>query len=241
MKERYQNPTVDEEIRLRLFSYNSNNRANFSSIEKVEIYYLDETNKSSENPDGRTLIQTIDSTDVTQEDIGLYSIVFMTESPNYVIGNYLDIWYVTINNDSTSIENKFSIYPSLWFTDTTPIVYDFNFSFKPNKLKKNSKRWLIIEITPNIPNESDLASYYMNLATISPFKIFISQKCAPCMPEEADLRLKVDGENVELRERCTGYYLLDTKDLDCGLYDVWFELEIGDSIYISDHQTLQIY
>ena len=37
--ERFQNPTTNSEIILRLFTYNSNNYRDLSSIEKVELFF----------------------------------------------------------------------------------------------------------------------------------------------------------------------------------------------------------
>lgn len=241
MKERYQNPVLNDDIRLRLYSYNSNNRANVSYIEKVEVYYLDPQEISDSNPDGRRIVETIERGLITEEEIGLYSLVINAESERYNIGDYLDVWYVTVQNESTQIENTFQIYPDLWFTSTTPIIYDFNFAFRPNRLRAKSKRWLMIEISPNVPTKSDLFSYYTNLAIVSPLKIYISQNCGDCVPAEEDLRLVVDGENVELREKCLAYYFLDATEMDCGIYDVWFEMELGESLYISEKQQLQIH
>jgi hypothetical protein len=56
-KERYQNPTVGDQINLRLFTYNSNNRRNVEEIQKVEIFVLDSSEISATNPDGLRLIE----------------------------------------------------------------------------------------------------------------------------------------------------------------------------------------
>ena len=50
VKDRMQNPTCGDTIRLRLLTYNSNNRRDVQSIEKVEIYFLDPAEKSASNP-----------------------------------------------------------------------------------------------------------------------------------------------------------------------------------------------
>ena len=51
----------------------------------------------------------------------------------------------------------------------------------------------------------------------------------------------VEKADMDYREKLYGYYMLDTTDLDIAIYDVWFELDFGDSVYISDRQSLQIY
>lgn len=238
MKERFQNPVIGNEVRLRLFSYNSNARTNVDSIEKVEIYFLDPHEKTAENPDGRRLVKTI--TDITAEEVGLYSVIVELEADVFTLGKYIDIWYVTIGTQTAEIPNEFAVYPNLWFTTPLPIIYDFNFSFRPNRLLKGSKRYLAIEIVPNVPNRNELYAYYENLATISPVKISIEQECVPCMPAEQDLRLVIDAASVDLRERCMGYYYLDTTDMAVGMYNVWFSLEMGDIVHISEKQQIQI-
>jgi hypothetical protein len=244
MKERYQNPTVEDQIKLRLFAYNSNNLADFNSVEKVEIYFLDPTNITEAIPDGRRLVKTIESADITKDSTGKYSVILTTESPLFTIGKYLDIWTVKIEATDASdgiIENVFEIFPNLWYTTPIPIVYDFSFAFRPNKLKKGSKRFLIIDITPNVPTATDLARYYENLAISAPLKISIEQVCGDCIPQEQDLRLIVDNEDVETREKTKGFYFLDTTEMDCGIYDVWFEMEFGENLYISGRQQLQLF
>ena len=237
-KERYQNPVVDDTINLRLFSYNSNSKADFFEVNKVEIYYLDPNAE-----DKPVLVQTIAAGDINHTELGSYQIAVTLTSPNYVIGKYLDVWYVKAKEaDSlTTIENKWEIYPDLWFTNTIPVVYDFNFVFRPNKIKLGSKRHLIVEITTNVPYASDLERYYQNLAIVSPIKIFIEQSCGECLPAEKDLRRIVDGELLVLREKSVAYYFLDTTDYKTGIYDIWFEMEFADSTYVSDKNQLQIY
>jgi hypothetical protein len=126
-------------------------------------------------------------------------------------------------------------------TSPVPLVHDFTFTFRPNKLVQGSKQYLIVNVRPNVPHASELERYYLTLAINSPLHIYISQRCGPCAPAEEDLRIVVDGELVESREKCLGYYFLDTTEMDCGIYDVWFELELVDSLYISPKSQLQIY
>lgn len=237
-RERYQNPVINDDLKLRLMAYNANTKANFSSIDKVEIYFLDPNEITELNKNGARLVKTI--TDVTTTDVGSYLISFKAEQDLFVIGQYIDVWYVNIENESTTIQNNFEIYPNLWFTTSTPIIYDFNFFLRPNRIKKGSKRWLVVEIIPNVPNSNSLEEYYKNLAIVADIKISIEQKCGPCMPELCDLRKIIENETIELREKCMAYYFLDTTDIDIGIYDVYFELAFGDCVYISEKQQLQI-
>lgn len=239
-RERFQNPVVGDEVNLRLFAYNSNNKRDFYEVDSVKIYFID---PNSEPPNQKILIQEVSGTSVVHTDTGEYTLTVSLTSPQYVIGQYVDEWYVRVEEgeDLATIENVWQIYPNLWFTTPLPTVYDFNFSFRPNKIRKGSIKYLIIEIRPNVPNASDLARYYENLAIVSPITITIQQTCGDCMPAESDLRMIVEDDPVDLREKCLGYYKLDTTEMNEGIYDVWFQMSFGDNIYISDKQQLQIY
>ena len=161
-KERYQNPTVDDSIKLRSFVYNSNNFSNVASIQQVDIYFLDPTNVSASNPDGRRLVETIDGDSVTTEAVGQYSLVVDAVSPKYTIGNYIDVWTMAMDNVEpvSSIEYRFKIYSKLWYTTPVPVIYDFNFKFQPNKFRHGEIKYLMVEITPNVPRGTDLCAYY---------------------------------------------------------------------------------
>lgn len=241
--ERYQNPTTNDLINLRLFAYNSNNFADFREIVEVNIYYLDPNEITSENPDGRRLVETFSGTSVTSESVGQYLLQAQLEQNVYVIGKYCDVWTVSVFEDqpNQTIEQYFEVYPALWYTTPMPIVYDFGFNFIPNKFRQNSKQYLIIEIIPNVPRASDLRAYYENLAIVADLKITIEQRCGDCLPAEQDARLIVEEASVDYREKRYGYYQLDTADMECGIYDVTFRLEMGNNVYISDRHQFQIY
>lgn len=243
MTERYQNPIIGNEINLRLFTYNSNNLRDVLSVEQVDIYFLDPYNITAENTDGRRLVETVSGSAVTIESTGTHLITITAETAKYTIGKYVDVWTINLEEDepSQTIENNFEIYPDLWYTAPTPIVFDFDFHFQPNKLRKGSKQYLIIEIVPNVPRVSDLERYYQNLAIVSDLKITIEQECGNCLPAERDLRIVVDEESVGYREKRYGYYQLDTEDLSCGIYMVTFKLLFGNNTYISDRMPFQIY
>lgn len=242
-KERYQNPAAGDTVNLRLFSYNSNEARDFEAVELIEIYHLDPAEVTAENPDGRRLVEEIAGTGVTLEDTGKYVLELELEKTKYVIGKYIDVWTVSpeADEESFTVEQVFDVYPSLWYTAPTPIVFDFKFNFQPNKLRKGSKQHIIIEVTPNVPNAGDLRKYYENLAIVSNLKISMEYSCGDCMPAEQDLRLVLDDVSVDYREKRYGYYQIDTEDLDCGLYDIWFKLELGTNVYVSDRYKFQIY
>ena len=242
-KERYQNPTVGDDLYLRLFAFNANAPKDLSYIDKVEIYFLDPTEVSETNRDGRILIKNIDGDDVTKTRTGEYAVSINIESDVFVIGQYLDVWHVTMQDNAplSTITQRWNVYPTLWFTTPAPLAYDFSFDFRPNRIRKGPRRYLIINVTPNVPTAPDLEKYYASLIIMAPLKIYIEMACGPCMPEEEDLRLIVDGEEVLYRERNDAFYQIDTEDMDVGIYNIWFEMELGDNLYISEKQQLQIF
>lgn len=246
-KERYQNPVVGDELNLRLFTYNSNHRQNVESVDKVEIYQIDSTCITEDNPEGRRLVTTIESpniTEVTDPFGGQYLISIDLEDQVYVIGNYIDVWYVQFSeSQSGTVTNEFKVISDLWYASDTPIVYDFSYGFRPNRVRQGERRWLTVEVIPNVPNAGDLQRYYVNLAMASPIRIFIERACGDCVPKEKDLRMVVEAGTVEHRRGVEGYYFLDTVELnmDCGIYNVWFELEFGENKYISENLQLQVF
>lgn len=243
-KERTQNPTCNDVIRLRLFSYNNNNRASLQSVDKIEIYNLDPTEVTESNPDGARLVQTIDGSQVVSESTGSYYVDVEASNPLYTLGDYVDVWSVTFKSSECAqaeITNKFKLYPDLWFTSPIPPVYDFSFGFKPNRIVKGSKRYLVISISPNVPRGADLLSYYENLAIVSDIRVSIEQACGDCVPQEKDLRLIVDRQLVDYRERMYAYFFLDTTEYDAGIYNVWFELSYAENVFVSEKNQLQIF
>lgn len=243
LKERYQNPSVGDDVNLRLFTYNNNTLSNVKKIERIEIFHLDPDNITDDNPYGKRLVEIIDPSNVVIEDTGTYRITINLEESKYVIGKYCDIWTVVFSDQqpASQVEQFFQVYPSLWYTMPTPVVYDFSFHFQPNKFRKGSKQYIIIEIVPNVPTAGDLRQYYENLAIVSDLKVSIQQRCGDCLPAEADLRMVVEDDHVDYREKRFGFYKLDTEDLDCGIYDIWFKLEFGENVYVSDRMQFQIY
>jgi hypothetical protein len=248
IKERNQNPIISDQLNLRLFTYNSNQRKNVENVEKVEIYFLDPSEVSESNPDGRRLVQTVESDEITHVDDtlgGQYLITINLENQVYTIGKYIDVWTVVfqINEHAGLITNEFKILPDLWYASDMPIVHDFSFGFRPNRIRKGERRWISIDAVPNVPNISDLQRYYMNLSIASPIKIWIEKSCGECVPKEKDLRLIVEGESVDHRHGSEGHYFIDTEalEMDCGIYNVWFEMEFGENKYISENMQLQIY
>lgn len=243
LKQRYQNPVVGDTVRLRLLVYSSNMLDNVKTVEKIDIYLLDPNTCTAENPKGRVLVETIDGSAVVNDEAGKYHYDLVTARPTYIIGNYEDVWTVTLEDETEAVpyDNPFAIYPKLWYASPVPIVHDFSFKFTPNRITKGSIKPLIIQVIPQVPTATELQRYYTNVAIYADLKISIAKKCDPCQPCESDLLTVVDAETVEDREKCTGYYQLDTTEMDCGLYDVWFTLEFGGNTYVSEKNQLLIH
>lgn len=249
-KERNQNIVVGDDLNLRLFTYNSNHRQSVDSVEKVEIYYLENSENCSSNScdsakeNQKILVATIEGADVTLVEEGQYSIEINLEEQVYVIGKYVDVWHVNFDgSQSGAVSNEFNIIPDLWFASDLPIIYDFKFGFRPNRIRYGEKRWINVEVVPNVPNISDLKRYYANLAVSSPIRIWIEKSCGDCVPKEKDLRIVLEGELIEHRRGNQGSYFIDTEELnmDCGIYNVWFEMEFGENKFLSDNMQLQIF
>ena len=243
-KERYQNPSCGDLVNLRLFTYNSNNRRNVQSIEKVDIYTYDNTFRSADNPQGLRLVQSVPGTDVVQEATGQYLIQLAVSDPLYTIGSYRDVWSVVFEDGecaTAQVANDFQIYSDLWFTTPIPPIYDFNFNFRPNKIRKGSKRYILIQVVPNVPRGSEILPYYENLAIISDLRVSIELACGECVPAEQDLRLIEDRTLVDYREKGYAYFFLDTEEYYEGIYNIWFELAFGENVFISDKNSFQVY
>lgn len=242
-KQRYQNPNIGDTVRLLLTTYNSNNRVDLDSVSEVNIYTLDPTEVTDANPDGRRLVQTFTGASIVKVSgtLGEYYVDAELTSNLYTIGDYIDSWVCVYRGQETIQENGWRIYPDLFIATPIPIVYDFQFRFRPNRIRKGSKRYLIVEVEPNVPNISDLKRYYLNLAVSAPLKIYIEMACVDCMPQESDLRMVVDGDPITYRENCRAYYMLDTSEMDCGEFYVSFEMECGESLYVTEKQILQIF
>ena len=99
---------------------------------------------------------------------------------------------------------------------------------------------MLIRIVPNVSKGADITPYYENLFAVSDITISMSLSCGECVPVEEDLRLVVDKEAVDHREKNYAYYYLDTTELDEGIYDVWFEINFGENVYVTEKNALQI-
>ena len=246
-KERTQNLKIDDTALLRFFVWNDT-LADPDEITQVDIYKLFEEDPTEENPFGRRLVETIDAADIVKDETGKYHISVDLEGPLYTQGRYQDEWNI-IFEDNTPVALSpmdFAIGPDAWFTDSRPLVHDFSFDFRPNRLTHGSKRYIEITVTPNVARGSDKQRYYENLVAAGTLYVSMEQKCGECLPAEQDLRLVFEDELVAERDGCTSYFLIDAREdgeleLECGMYDVWFTLTLGENVYVSDRQPLQIF
>lgn len=241
-KDRYQNPVIGDIVKLEFFVYNSNAPAEVDDISKIEIYYLDPANVTTINPFGKTLVQTIPGADVTNPATGEYRYDLYLDPAIYTdVGRFIDQWYTTFRSGDveTSFEQVFEVYSDLWYTTPIPIVYDFSFYFQPNKIRQGSKKFLEIEVIPNVPRATDLFTYYENLVISANLSVYMEANCNPCIPCGGELI--VDGATTQFRERNRAFFKIDTSCLDCGIYNIWFKLEFGDNIYVSDKNQLIVY
>lgn len=244
-KERFQNPNVGDTVRLRLLVMNNHTMKDVDSIEKVEIWRLDPDDPS--DCEKRELVTEIDGASVQKQSEGNYYVDLLLEDPVYIVGRYIDIWYINFEayeselGETAPNEQYFEVVRDLWMTSSAPMVFDFSFRFQPNKIVQGSKQYLIVQVRPNVPKASTYEEYYQNLAVTSPIRISIQQRCGECLPPEEDLRLIVDEELVEWREKNLAYYFLDTTEMDPGIYDVWFQMDFAESSFISPKGQLQIF
>jgi hypothetical protein len=206
IKERFQNPNCGDTVRLRLFSFNSNEKKNVYKINKIEIIKLDQENTLE------TIVKTIDYNEIQNPSDGEYYVDLNLNKEEFVIGNYLDKWEIQFEESEdcavNNVNNFFQILPSIWFTSSGPNIYDFNFRFKPNKMVLGSKKYLVIEINPITPRVEDIEKYYANIAVTSQLRINIEKNCGNCPAEERETI--IENELVGFREKNLGYYLLDT-------------------------------
>lgn len=244
LKKRYQNPTIGDTVELDAFIYNSNLYQDVDEIVEVSIFYLDSAAKTPDNPQGRVLIETIPGAMVQHVSTGNYQLDLFLDPLKYTeTGNYIDCWSVIFEPGDTpsELDFYFQIYSDLWYATPIPVVYDFQFYFQPNRIRFGSKKPIEIEVIPNVPRATDLAKYYRNLVIAAKLKVFIALNCTQCVPCEDDLRIIVDGDETQFEEKNRAFYWIDTTQFDCGIYDIWFQLEFGGNTYVSDTNQFQIY
>ena len=242
-KERNQNPLVGDTVRLKFFVFNGGSLADPSAIQDVEIYKIGCAEATEANPLGRQLVTTVDSSSVVREDVGTYYVDLELTSPLFTQGQFQDEWNIVFESDTAAAKSSmhFTIYPNSWFTDSAPIIHDFSFGFRPNRIIKGTKKYLQISVVPQVPKGTDKQRYYENMVAGGTICFFMKQVCGECLPAEDDLRMVHDNVTITERDGCMGFFFLDTTELEIGEYEVWFQMSLGPNCFISDKEILQIY
>ncbi len=244
VKDRNQNAQPGDTVRLKFFSFSAGACKDVFEIEKIDIFRLFCLERTTENPLGRELVETIDGSEAIRDDVGQHHIDLELDTLTYVVGRYQDEWHHKFEDDNQPTQKStfdFGVFPNRWFTDSKPIIHDFSFTYLPTRFVKGSKKFMQIEIIPDVPRGTDKQRYYENIAKDGILFISMIQKCGDNLPQEEDLRIIIDEECVTEREGCFGFFRLDTEEIDCGLFDLVFKLELGPNIYISDRQPFQIF
>jgi hypothetical protein len=178
---------------------------------------------------------------------GQYLLPLALTNPLYTIGFYHDVWSVVFQDgacETATLQNDFQVYSELWFTSPTPPVYAVLISiFRPGRLRKGSKRYLLIQVVPNVPHGSDILPYYENLAIVSDLRISMELACGECVPDRDKTYVwVVDRALVGLIGKKVADIILSTqinltKEFTiCGLI-----LSFGENVFVSDKMSLQIF
>ena len=249
-KERFQSVTLNEEINLDFYSYQNNSLIDVESIQKIEIYFLDPSQVSKTNPQGRRIKQVIQPGSITNIATGHYRTTIALDDSLFEVGNYIDVWYVKFNDYDPKyikIENQFVVSTDLRETWDKPFVYDITFAFNPKKIMLGSKKYLKIQFYPTIPIEKDILDrFYFNLKTTQNLYIRIEQ-IEGCGYDsgfrEMNIKTEPEWDEVEVRGDNEAYYLLDTTEngeYPLGIYTVQFKILLDGQEILSPKFYLQV-
>ncbi len=255
IRERYQNPIVGDTVRLKSFIYNSNVKDNVSSISSIDVFFLDPDRISPSNPDGRILMASFSSAQVSNPSIGEYYVDLVTNGSDFRVGSYIDRWNIVFESTDQNpgvIENKFNLYRDLWYVSPEPIIYELGFDYEPHKIFRLSKKYIRVDIEVYAPDEDIKANYYYYLLTLSQIYVRIVQDEGDGYdPVDTSKNVLYDWSLVHYRETTRGYYLLDTtvdprpwrlnQPWGLGIYLVQFKANLGETIQLSPQFRLQIY
>lgn len=255
IRDRFQSPIVGDTVRLKTFVYSSNERSNVSSIDSVEIYYLDETQKTPSNPRGKILIETLAPSKITNVSAGTYQLEIQTNPVDYRVGDYIDQWNIQFESGDLRqgiVENEFHIYRDLWITSDKPLIYDIGFNYSPHRIIQGSSKYIRVDLEPFVPNATTMEKYYYYINSIANISMSISQ-------DEGEGYDRYNPSNnvlfmwrqVHHIEGTSGFFFLDTridprpqlngKPMPNGIYLVQFRTILGESTYLSPQFRLQIY
>lgn len=258
IKERYQSSVLGDSINLDLYAYNNNSLVNLHEIQKIEIYFLDPSQITSTNVEGRRIKEIIYPDTITNEGTGHYRSQLLLDNDLFEIGKYIDIWYVKFNpsdQNYNQITNNFEIHRELIQTNDRPFLYDIHFSFSPKKIVKNSKRYMKIGFYPTVHSdigvkslaEDQLNQFYYNIKTCG--NIYVrTEMIEGCgyIDSHPDANIITDPEwsLIDIRGDNEGYFMIDSTDegnYNIGIYNVKFKAEIQGQEIISNKFYLQIY
>jgi len=259
IRERYQSAVLGDSINLDLYAYNNNSLVDLYEIQKVEIYFLDPSQVTNTNPDGRRLKEIVYPPNrIAYWGTGHYRLQLTINDALYEVGNHVDIWYIKSNaSESTfsQVTNNFEVHRELTQTEDRPFLYDVSFSFSPKKVVKNSKRYLKIGFYPSVHSdigvkslaEDQLDQFYYNLKTGGNLYIRIEmmEGCGyNATYPDANVITDPEWTPVDIRGDNEGYFMIDTTDdgdYNLGVYWVQFKADIQGQEIISDRFYLQIY
>ncbi len=250
LRERYQSPTLGDQINLDLYNYQNNALDDLYDIQKIEVYFLNTSQISDHNPDGRRIKETILPVNISSVTTGHYRTVVTLEDTTYEIGDHLDIWYVKFNSydeEFIPIVNNFVVYTDLRETHDRPFVYSVDFEIHPKKIVKGSKQYIKINFRPQIDSVNLLERFYYNIKTTSNLyvRIELTEGCGyhSGFPE-MNLMTDPEWKPAEIRGDNEAYLLVDTTDTgdyELGIYSVQAKIVIDDQEIISPRFWMQIF
>lgn len=257
-KERYQSPTLGDVLNLDFYSYNNNSLTSVQEFSNIDVYFLDPTQVTENNPQGRRIKLIITPNNITEISTGHYRAQITLDDNLFEIGNYIDVWRLKFNNYDNNfikVENQFKIHTDLRETQDRPYIYDVTWSFSPKKIVLYSKQYLKIGFFPAI--HSDIGTKYINEKLIERFyfnlkntgnlfiKIDLIEGCnyneeSPC----ANTITEPEWDQVEIRGDNEAYYLINSTEdgnYNIGIYSVQFKILIDSQEIISPRFYLQIF
>lgn len=258
-KQRFQSTVLGDTINLDFYAYNNGELVDVYFIQKVEVYFLDSTQVSPSNQDGRRIKKIFAHDEIIKVSTGHYMVQLYLDDSLYEIGNYIDVWKVKFNDYDKQYynnENQFKIYTDLRETSGAPFLYKIDYKFSPYKIIRGSKQYVQVEYYPVINKDDQkttqlediMNKFYYNLKTTSGLYIRIEmiEGCnynTDC--PYANIKTDPEWENIEIRGDNIGVYLLDTTEdtgiYDLGIYSVQFKSIIDNQEILSQKFYLQIY
>ena len=148
-RERYQNPTVGNTVTLRLFVYNQNNFSNVNSIEKIEIYRVNDN--SSINDVVASNRHCVGPEEKNTCIARVFTISALAERRTFIEG-----WAYTTCPVSEALNNSYWNQPLLALNQKVVVESD---KTSASELSKYGVQWLLIDLRR--PHSND----YSNIAT----------------------------------------------------------------------------